>query len=470
MKEVVTQEIRVIPERMRMVLPKFHIWDTLPLHPQPEYGEALSSYLGRLMAVNKIDSQKDMLSLCFPEQHWRRAVDHLDYGSVSLRTLARLTACSVAALSTTTYASLVTRFGFDPKDNSSILFLRSEMTQTQQFCPQCIVDHPWYKLVWRFRSVRGCIHHNCQLLNMCKRCHAFFPLLYSFYEPGICLRCGFDHRRLAIESLSRRERIDVARYVYDLEYLLKPVDENESELNVTLHNAVIRLVVRQQAVGLTDVDIVPFLPDRIRGQDVFREQQFHLGVDSASSTFAYTYFLGLTISELFSPIDQTMVADVTQGTQGIGDIARQAIQQINNEETLTNQRRSWNQPTDSPMLRTINHVIHVVVAENRFPTVSRICEIAGISQEVLSSDPVWRRCLMLARSTFRSRCRYQFRRELVIKIVSAILMLREKKLPVSLTQIARHVDRMPYEILHFLEIAQILMVATHVRLPDEPLD
>lgn len=360
-----------------MLPPMINVWDTFPLHPQPHPGEALSSYLGRLMALNEIHDKRPMLSLCFPDMHWRQIVDHLDYGNVPLQTLASLTGYSETMLTTTTYTRLVTRFGFDPQDRSSILFLRPGMMQTLQFCPQCIVDHPWYILAWRFTSVRGCIHHNCRLINICRRCHTSFPLLYSFDQPGICLRCGLDHRKLASPSLSIEEYKEISRYIYDLQYLLRPMDENEPEPKVTLHTADTRLARRRQAIGLSEADIIPFLFDRLRGRHVLEERRWNSRLSSVKRYFAYAYFLGLTISELFDPLDRTVLSNITQGKRSIGDITRHAIKLIDDEErTITNSRQPWKQPTESPVLKLRNGKI--VLSMPGVPTVHVSCSDFGI--------------------------------------------------------------------------------------------
>jgi hypothetical protein len=69
-----------------------YYFDVLPLHPPPEYLEALTSYLMRLAELNGISSMDGLSALCFPHQDRRITRDIADYPPVSCRKIWTLDA------------------------------------------------------------------------------------------------------------------------------------------------------------------------------------------------------------------------------------------------------------------------------------------------------------------------------------------------------------------------------------------
>lgn len=204
---------------------KIHIWETFPLHPQPHAGEALSSYLSRLMVANGIVDQRRMLDLCFSQLPSRPSVNQLDLGVVPLAPLASLTECAEERLRALTFAPLVTRLGLDPQATMTERLVQGDLTDRPQFCPACLVEHPWHRLIWRFNRIRGCLDHNCTLIQWCRQCSSRFPPLDLMNNPGHCAKCGHDHRGVAGAALTPEAQRTTERYVRDLAYLLTSVHE-----------------------------------------------------------------------------------------------------------------------------------------------------------------------------------------------------------------------------------------------------
>src|SRR5437899_2866598 len=88
-----------------------YYYDVLPLHPQPEYFESLTSYLMRLAEINGILSIDGISALSFPHQDRRITRDIADYPPVSLDKLAIAGACSEETLRQTTFFHLAVKFG-----------------------------------------------------------------------------------------------------------------------------------------------------------------------------------------------------------------------------------------------------------------------------------------------------------------------------------------------------------------------
>ena len=447
-----------------MLPPKIHIWETFPLHPQPHPGEALSSYLHRLMVVNGIVDQRRMLDLCFPQLPARPTMNQLDLGAVPLASLASLTECSESRLRALTFAPLATRLGLDPQATTTVKFLQPGLTGSWHFCPGCLVDQPWYRLIWRFDRVRGCLDHNCYLTRRCSYCSSLFSLFDSVNRPGHCTQCGFDHRGVPAPPLTPEARRNTMNDLRDLEYLLTPVDEHKTSGEDTVRDAGMRLAVRRQAAGLLEEDILPFLPGSLPNLGSLEGGMLRAGRLDITIFFAYVAFLGLTIRDLFAPRDQ----GIRQGRTHLVTAMTRSLADLNNDlHVALAPLQARRKPSHDPIVQAIDQAWEILATQGRAPTWSTICELADLQREAIINYPGVDERVQIIFAESRVQSRHRVLRAFVIQVVAAIFVLRATQRPVSLTNIAQLLQRDRHNLRYYPEIAQLIKQATMLQFSDE---
>lgn len=72
---------------------------------------------------------------------------------------------------------------------------RGLFRQYRAWCPQC--NEQWRQetkviyepLLWSFRKVDVCLHHNCLLIDECPHCSSYLPVIANSLQLGFCSRC-----------------------------------------------------------------------------------------------------------------------------------------------------------------------------------------------------------------------------------------------------------------------------------------
>lgn len=161
----------------------------LPIHPQPQPGEILSSWMVRLAFANgfMLHTFYDKL-LGYHAPIWNRDTDR-DPPITLLTLLAQHTGHAVAELQALTLLPYQGRL-FDMAINGHWSWIRpvgvyhrKRKRPAMQFCPLCLAQSPtaYYRLPWRLALYVVCEHHQCVMEECCPACHA--PI--AFHRHGI---------------------------------------------------------------------------------------------------------------------------------------------------------------------------------------------------------------------------------------------------------------------------------------------
>jgi transcriptional regulator with XRE-family HTH domain len=202
--------------------PKRAIWQRLPLHPQPQPLESLSSYLIRLGEANGLSSLSELDALAGAPLSGPGARLAPDFPPPSFGGLAQLTGCTEVMLKETTFLHLGQRFGRARHPLTLRRFLAGSLASCLRYCPACLAAQsiPSYSLTWRFLALPGCAAHGLSLLDFCGHCGSALPLLPGAPRLACCPSCGGDlcaceGARLPVEKAQVAER-----RTRDLEFLL----------------------------------------------------------------------------------------------------------------------------------------------------------------------------------------------------------------------------------------------------------
>ena len=197
-----------------------YYFDTLPLHPQPQPLESLTSYLTRVAEANEIRRYSQLNSF-FGEYH--RISSFTDYPPRSFGSLPVITSCSEFELLSTTFYHLGKKFGRSYGSPWLAGFLSGVVASSLRYCPHCLQEALYYSLSWRILPLVGCPRHACRLLEHCGHCSCPVPIFHSPFRIGMCPSCGGDLRECIPSRLTEEELWRVTIASREIEFLLRPL-------------------------------------------------------------------------------------------------------------------------------------------------------------------------------------------------------------------------------------------------------
>lgn len=200
----------------------------------------------------------------------------------------------------TTFHHLLKKFGRDATTVTTSKFLAASIYQYLRFCPKCIEQWGYYRLTWRFSSIKYCLEHCCHLLDRCGYCDQAIPLLPSPITFGQCPHCQKELQSCQAEGLmSAEERDYLLLLKRDLEFLLTPHPcESGSAKLLQFLGEQLRLgrVTRQESI----YDVARRL--KLPGSEIFfvEDGRTKNGAASLQSYLSYVHSSGLTFVDLIS--------------------------------------------------------------------------------------------------------------------------------------------------------------------------
>jgi hypothetical protein len=187
-----------------------------PLQP----GESLPSLLARLAVLNGY-SPALMFSVCFEAGRVGRSIRRLDNDDhpLDLATYQRL-AILTGVAATDLIAATIHRYGVPLTLPHRQQRLAAQLVMDQpiwsnedmsnfrdvrhaQFCPACLRDFAYHRLIWAPLAVACCLHHACLLVSRCPGCDR--DLIVDAVVRTRCRTCGMDLREARPRSLSQEE-------------------------------------------------------------------------------------------------------------------------------------------------------------------------------------------------------------------------------------------------------------------------
>lgn len=159
--------------------------DAWPRRRKPKQGESLTSLLIDLAKRNDITSVKELTGLIYRTGSSRdlsklEAGWQLRAGKVCLLTALR----SKKALTDLTLLPYLKIF-FMPREH---------IADYRRFCPSCLEEDAFYRLIWRLNIIRSCPKHQLLLLDCCTHCATPIAFLQPPFEMTNCPNCGKDLR------------------------------------------------------------------------------------------------------------------------------------------------------------------------------------------------------------------------------------------------------------------------------------
>ncbi|GAM14267.1 TniQ family protein [Mesobacillus selenatarsenatis] len=77
-----------------------------------------------------------------------------------------------------------------------VIPLRELLDESLSWCPYCLRESSesqqtiYYPMIWNFKIITTCVHHQCELLKVCVNCNNKIPILHRHSIIGLCPNCG----------------------------------------------------------------------------------------------------------------------------------------------------------------------------------------------------------------------------------------------------------------------------------------
>lgn len=224
-------------------------YDVLPAHPRRRPQESLTGYLTRVGETNGIETVTALAFVLFP--HYQRQVVYAmaDLPPVTLDTLSMGTLCPTPDLLTATFYHVARKFGRTTSPTWLGRFLSGMLAPALRYCPGCLTDDGYRRLIWRFVTVYGCAEHGCRLLDRCGHCGEDIPFLASPLRVCGCPSCGRDLRDCAAPRSDADEATLAALRTRDARALIAPHPCEGMERPATAMGAALASARRECGMG-----------------------------------------------------------------------------------------------------------------------------------------------------------------------------------------------------------------------------
>lgn len=410
-------------------------FDTLPVHPQPESLESLTSYVIRLAEANGIQARNQLRSIFFPNRRQNAIQRMADLPLADSEALSTMAACTEAALRATTFYYLVNRFNRPTSGSMAGNFLVGCLARRLRYCPLCLQDDlPYYPLTWRFLSLPGCPRHGCRFLDRCLSCGREIPFLPTPLKLGLCPWCGAALSASQADPLEPHEHHLAQVHYRDLVFLLSPPPEETEPValgpRLAQWRQVRQLTVEEVAfqIGKTPHLVVRTLERR--GLSCGTKFQYYLD---------YIACLGLTFEELFHTV---LHPEAQRPTRFLSPEMRQKH--------------------EDELVRRIQLAVETLKAQGRPLLQQAVCELVGMSLTALSHYPRTKTALSwVAQEQPWDIQRQNQRREqeLILRVEQAIDSLQAEGKRVTKRAIANQVGMTARRLGYYPQVEALLTQA-----------
>ncbi len=474
--------------------------DTLPLRPQPEPLESLTSYLTRLAEANQLRSIQTLFKLCFPTGRSKLTLHTGDYPPISFGALPAVACCPEPELLAMTFYHFGKKFDRLLKPRSLAQFLAESIAPHLRYCPQCLVEREYYSLTWRFLELKGCLEHRCQLLDNCGHCGEAVPLLPSTPKLGVCPTCGEDLRTCQTELLNETRLQTVRARSRDFAYLLSPQPCETSDERVT------KMIGEQfanwrQVRQMKVADAADYLEQSASTIYYIEEGPKHRGV-KFQWYVEYADFLWIRLRDVFeatapsrpvltheeklvNKIQQAIIILEQQGdpvtqqavAQMIGTVMRIFTMYPQIRKLWAEHKARWRRQREDELVNKVQQAIDCLKQQGKRVSRRAVCKIVGLTPVSLQRYHPTAWAVLEQQSDYESSWRngnfnrvrpmYQREDELVNKVQQAIESLRQQGKTVSQRTVSEIVGLTLPSLHYYPRVKAILQANKAQNLPQD---
>lgn len=189
--------------------------------------ESNTSLMGRAMVDNQIPTANFFGGMIYSKKYAQRIFLIDDYPPVSWGRLPVLMTQTEDQLIRGTFYFLINRFTYSNLSKNDKAFLGDSVSKQVRFCPLCLKEKGYFRLIWRFGHLVGCPIHNVYLVDQCPSCGEKVKLLRPNPKIGFCHNCETDLSQAPQIHLPDELIEKNLKFAQDLEFLLSPFSEED---------------------------------------------------------------------------------------------------------------------------------------------------------------------------------------------------------------------------------------------------
>ncbi|QIC07174.1 TniQ family protein [Brevibacillus sp. 7WMA2] len=180
------------------------------VRPRMRKVESLTSYILRVGTANYFD-YKRILKMVNTKRNnkdiWRRTFrfDVFVDGRIDMFRLSKLLKISEYEIQSMTFMPLVNKLieeGHYTSEQILIALPKLIEINKRYFCPLCLKEQGYYKLLWQVKEIDMCNIHLCRLQSSCQNCMELQPYIS---ENLAIMQCKYCHSKLTTQGIQKIE-------------------------------------------------------------------------------------------------------------------------------------------------------------------------------------------------------------------------------------------------------------------------
>lgn len=232
------------------------------IRPKARKGEALTGYIMRVAKANSVDFDLMFKSLplsgktCRFDRHDLSRIDILPNVITDVTAMCNLFGLDRNDLENLTFRNMLRDFidDIDTYDLSLRNFLGADIKRyNRRFCPKCLKEHGYYKLIWQVSEISICIEHNEKLTTVCQHCLKEQPYYHSNLAQFKCVNCNRLLYDIGSENIMESEELNEQVRMYrDWDFLLS--NKSKMFLGVREYSKRKSIAIKMLYVSRTEKD------------------------------------------------------------------------------------------------------------------------------------------------------------------------------------------------------------------------
>lgn len=215
--------------------------EMLTIRPQPKWEESLTSYLCRIAVRNEISfleiwklvntGPKSKVQNIFGYK-----LDIFPHEVINASTLAKLLCTSNSQIEDMTFYPLIKKFFNNHESVTQVYnyFMKNHIIkEKRRFCPKCLKEKGFFKLIWQVREIEICDIHHVSLKSLCNNCLREQPYISKSLAFCECYYCQTALKTENEEVVNNEVFImDQLQKYENWRYILHPTTELVTEKEI----------------------------------------------------------------------------------------------------------------------------------------------------------------------------------------------------------------------------------------------
>lgn len=214
---------------------------TFLVRPKLIKDESLTSYIQRIATANHVKPHDVWRLLIKPYSHYPQSslstsLDIYPNSMIDINKLGEMLYLKKDLIEHLTFSKVFKKFGVEEKKVANSRILSGLINKHRKYCPNCLSENLYYKLIWQIKEIHFCDKHNVFLNDFCWKCHNKIPLLPNNEIIGYCPYCNANLTEAPLKPY--KIEIQDKRVLEDWMYLLYANNKISCIKNLTIQQTI----------------------------------------------------------------------------------------------------------------------------------------------------------------------------------------------------------------------------------------